>query len=372
MIGVGAKPTIRDVAARAGVSVATVSRVFNNKEGVGGDVRRRVLALADEMGYQPSPSARRLAEGRSDSLGFLVRYHRVLHAQDPFYSSILYAAEAVACRHGFHVVPLLVGESPLEQLQREISAGRFAGFLAAGPEVPDSLLETIRNRSTPLVLVDNRPDAGSGPPAVSSDDQAGARLVVEHLLAHGYTDLACFTGPLSWPSSRDRYSGYAVAVQAHQARGGDRVVSVGETTAASGYEAFQRLWRASGGRAGLPQALFCVNDAMALGASRAAREKGLHLPEELAVVGFDDVPMAAEARPALTTVHIDTERIGSLAAEQLLRQLESGRVESTFTLVLVPVELVVRASCGCSVAQRETVGTPAGARSGGWQGRSVH
>ncbi|MBE3576981.1 MAG: LacI family DNA-binding transcriptional regulator [Limnochordales bacterium] len=347
-----ARRTIRDVAAEAGVSVATVSRVLNDKEGVGEKTRARVLAAAARLGFVPNDSARRLTSAQPDSFGFIVRYHRVRRNEDPFYSAVLYAASAELGRHGYQLVPLPVGEMEAEHLRRLVGSGRLGGFLLAGPEVPAELVREVAAQGLPLVLIDNRDPELPNTPVVAGDDQGGAAQAVQHLLTHGYRRFACLCGPLTWPSSRNRYFGYAGALALAGAEGGARVVSMPETTEASGYQALLRLLeevRTTGEP--MPQALFCANDAMALGALRAAKDQGFRIPQDLAIVGFDDVAMAAEATPPLTTVRVFTDRIGVAAARVLLGMV-AGDVAAppvAGQTVLVGTELVVRQSCGCTV-----------------------
>lgn len=351
--------TIRDVAAEAGVSVATVSRVLNGKGGVGDAARERVLAAASRLGFVPNDSARHLTSARPDSFGFIVRYHRVRRNEDPFYSAVLYAASAELGRHGYHLVPLPVGEIDAEHLQRAVAGGRFGGFLLAGPEVPAGLVRQVAVQGLPLVLIDNRDPELPGIPVVAGDDQGGAIQAVQHLLAHGYRRFACLSGPLEWPSSRSRYFGYAGALALAGAEGVTRVVSMPETTEASGYQALLHLLedsRATG--VPVPEAIFCVNDAMALGALRAARERGVGVPADLAIVGFDDVAMAAEATPALTTVRVFTDRIGVAAARVLLGMVAGDDAmarSGAGVTVLVGTELVVRRSCGCGCTGQPAV-----------------
>lgn len=361
--------TIRDVAAKAGVSVATVSRVLNGKGGAGEATRGRVLAAASSLGFVPNASARRLTSARPDSFGFIVRYHRVRRNEDPFYSVVLYSASAELGRRGYHLVPLPVGEMELDHLLRMVAGGRFGGFLLAGPEVPVELARQVAAQGLPMVLIDNRFQEMPDVPAVAGDDQGGAVQAVQHLLGHGYRRFACLSGPLEWPSSRSRYSGYASTLALAGAEGVARVVEMHETTELSGYQAFSRLWEECQKEGEpVPEAIFCVNDAMALGALRAARENGLEVPRDVAIVGFDDVAMAAEARPALTTVRVFTDYVGAVAARILLEMVERGRdahrgegVDGRFPgspvgigeTVLVGTKLVVRQSCGCAAVLDE-------------------
>lgn len=332
-----AKVNIRDVAKTAQVSVATVSRVLNDKPGVGEATRERVLEVAKQLGFVPNHTARGLSGRRTDCIGFVVRYHREIADHDPFYSAIMVGAEWELRKHQLHLIPVTVGESADEAILQSVQAGRFDGFICAGPEISASLILRLVGWGYPTVLVDNRLKHARLS-AVMSDDRVGAKEAVAHLISHGHQRIACLSGPLDWPSNRERYEGYVQAMQ--DAGAGNRVciVSRGETTIHSGYDAMSEALQIG------ISAVFCANDAMALGAIRRIREANVSVPAGVAVVGFDDIFLAEHCDPPLTSVRVHKERMGLLAARRLCDVISGNDLPET---TLVGCDLVVRSSCGC-------------------------
>ena len=230
---------------------------------------------------------------------------------------------------------------------RVVRERRVDGAVLAGPDIPSALVLSMVQRGLPIVLVDNALER-TPLDCVLCDNLEGARSAVQHLLSHGYRLVAFAGGPLSWLSTRERREGY---IDAMRERGlEDKCLAVHEdaTTVLTGIAAGRTLL----GMEERPEAVFAVNDAMALGVIRAAREVGLRVPEDLAVVGFDDISMAESAHPPLTTVRIAKEMMGEIAARRWL-DLVGGARGATGGVVpvksVVGTSLVVRASCGCAL-----------------------
>lgn len=333
--------TQREIAERLGVSVATVSRALNDQPGVSPEVRARILETARKMGYRPNVPARSLATATTQTVAFIV--HKAGHAvnDDPFYPIIMAGAEAYLSRHGYHILLSTLsdeemarpGEFPLVQ-QRVVD-----GLILAGPEIAPSFIIRLLTAGVPLVLVDN---CLSQTPVdcVLNDDEGGAYAATRHLLDHGHTVVAFLSGPKGWVSNRERARGYTRAME--EAGLEPLIFYEQETTIASGERALRQALAA---RPDIT-AIFAVNDAVAIGAIRAAKALGRSTPGDLCVVGFDDISWAEMNDPPLSTVHVFKRRMGELAAQRLLDSIQNPDAPPAKTLVAT--ELVLRRSCGHS------------------------
>lgn len=335
------KPRIKDIAEQLGVSIASVSRALNDKPGVAADLRRRVLELAAELDFTPNMAARSLNAARTGAVAFVVHQHGFPLTGDPFYFVMLRAVERALSKHGYHVMVATVGEQEERRTEelRLVSERRVDGVILAGPDLSASMALLAIRRGLPVVLVDNALERTSSD-SVLCDNREGARTAVEHLLSHGYERVAFVGGPMAWLSTRERQAGYREAM--HEAQLETDVVHEPATTIGTGLSAGRKLFAAVDRR---PRAVFAVNDAMALGVIRATREAGLKVPDDVAVVGFDDIDMAEVADPPLTTVRIAKELMGELAARQLLELIRTERKSPVKSVVATT--LIVRNSCGC-------------------------
>jgi LacI family transcriptional regulator len=203
----------------------------------------------------------------------------------------------------------------------------------------DPLFPKLLQDDIPFVLVGRHPDERVN--SIDVDNVGGARMAVEHLIRLGHTRIATITGPLTMSHGEDRLVGYRRALEAHQLAVDERLIVEGDYTEASGSLGAQRLLPAS------PTAIFVASDVMAIGAFKTLREAGLRVPEDVALVGFDDVPIAAAIEPALTTVRQPIEHLGSMAADLLLNSLASPpEAHAPAQRIILPTQLVVRESCG--------------------------
>lgn len=344
-----AKLRIKDIAARLGVSTATVSRALNDKPGVADDLRQRVHELAAELDFVPSTAARNLAGGRTGAVAFILHRQAFPLSSDPFYFLILQGAERELDRAGYHVVLSMVddkAEGGADDL-RVVRERRVDGLILAGPDLDPALVLSLAHIDLPAVLVDNAMER-TALNCVLCDDREGARSAVEHLIGHGYQRIAFVGGPISWLSTRERLKGYECAMNA----AGLPLQALHEnvTTVEAGLAAGRQLFAAQD----RPVAVYAVNDAVAIGVIRAAREAGLSVPAQVAVAGFDDVSFAASAEPPLSTVRVDKEIMGELAARRLLELIENR--QQPFCRIIVGTSLVIRQSCGCTTLGEEVRG----------------
>lgn len=326
--------TLRDVARIAGVSSATASRVLNGNPQVTEELRKRVEMAVAEVGYEP-PTARRTRPATLPPVVALV----VPHVSTPFYCEVLAGVEGEAFQQGFDLVFYTTeGRSHQNVIDRVLQAPQVAGLVVITPRHGEEELLSAHPEAPPVVVVDHR-NAGSPYPHVSVDNLRGAHEAVQYLLQQGYDDIAIITGPDTIQSSVDRVRGFMLALQdAGRSAEPDRIWP-GTFEQRSGYEAVaQRLARGEK----MPRALFCANDLMALGAVAALRDAGQRVPEDVAVMGFDDLPIAAAAVPGLTTMRQPAATMGAIAFRMVTR-LAAGETLETDRVIL-ETELVVRGS----------------------------
>jgi len=338
------KLRIKDIAERLGVSTATVSRAMNDKPGVSDELRDQVLKLAADLDFAPSMVARSLAGARTGAVAFILHRQAFPVSSDPFYFLIMQGAERELDRAGYHIVLSTVGNQPEDNDLRVVRERRVDGLILAGPDIHPSLVLSLSHRGLPMVFVDNALER-TPLNCVLCEDYEGARSAVEHLLGHGYKQISFVGGPTSWLSTRERQKGYEYAMKA--AGLSISVVHESVTTMEAGLAAGRKLFAGKD----WPRAVFAVNDAMAMGVMRAARETGLSVPAEVAVAGFDDISMAASTDPPLTTVRVNKEVMGELAARRLLELI--GDEQQPHCRMIVETTLIVRQSCGCVEVEEE-------------------
>lgn len=334
---------IGDIARRLGVSAASVSRALNDRPGVSEDLRQRILAAAQELDFAPNMAARGLATQRTQTVGLVLGKKETPLDADPFYPLITHSAEACLAQQGYHLILTTVDgtQAASSSALKLVREQRVDGLILAGPDISPSFILALRQSGLPCVLVDNSLQE-TPMDCVVSDDQAGAASAVQHLLEHGHRDVLCLSGPQEWASSRERSQGYLLAMQKAGLAARARVMTAPKTTIDTG----QALLRQAIDEGLRPTAIFAINDSMAIGAMRTAQVLGLRVPEDLAVIGFDDISWAEMATPPLTTVRIFKEEMGALAARRLLDLLAGA--SSVPVRSVVGTQLVVRRSCGCA------------------------
>jgi DNA-binding LacI/PurR family transcriptional regulator len=331
--------TQREIAERLGVSVATVSRALNDQPGVSPEVRARILDAAREMGYRPHVPARSLATSTTQTVAFAVHKAGQAVNDDPFYPIIMTGAEAYLSRHGYHILLTTLDDRTLARPEEfsVVRQGMIDGLILAGPDIAPAFIVGMLAANVPLVLVDNCLSQ-TAVNCVLNDDEGGAYTATRHLVDHGHTRIGFLSGPEEWISNRERARGYRRAME--EASLEPFIVYEGETTIASGERA---LRRALDIRPDLT-AIFAVNDSVAIGAIRAAAGLGRRTPDDLCVVGFDDISWAQMNDPPLSTVHVFKRRMGELAAQRLLDCIQNPGAAPA--KILVSTELILRASCG--------------------------
>ncbi len=328
--------TIKHVAREAGVSVATVSRVMNRSAQVAEGTRQAVLDVAARLGYSPHGAARSLITKRTSTLGVLLP-----DLYGEFFSEVIRGIDEAARRAGYHV---LVSSShadhhAIESVLRSMR-GRVDGLILM---IPDIRVKAVASRlpgGFPVVLMNCAGDS-DGHDSVSIANYEGAYAMSRHLIGRGHRRIAFIKGTEENHDAAERLRGYRAALRDARLPPDDRLEVAGDFSEASGYRAAADLGRLSP----RPTAIFASNDAMAVGALSALREARLRVPEDVAVAGFDDIPMARYVEPPLSSVRVDISALGIRAATLLLEAMQNPTGREARREIL-PTVLVVRRSCG--------------------------
>lgn len=331
--------SIRDVAREAGVSVTTISRVLNDLGPVAAETRRRVLQAIERLHYVPHRGARSLITRRTETVGVLLP-----DLYGEFFSELIRGIDQAARGSGYHVL-VSGSHSDLGEARAVLGAlrGRVDGLIVMSPDV-DALPVLERwGHTLPVVLL----NCGAGCrdfDAIAVDNYGGARALVRHLLGLGHRRVALIGGPAQNLDARDRARGWRDALAEAGCAPGPELA--GDFREASGYAAGLALRRA----VPRPTAVFAANDAMAVGCLSALREVGLRVPDDVALGGFDDIPIARYLNPPLTSVRVPIAELGGRAMQRLLTRFAGGG-ETAPRREIIPAELTVRASCGAAAGR---------------------
>jgi LacI family transcriptional regulator len=360
--------TLYDVARHAGVSIATVSRVLHGQGPVRGDTRARVRSAIDELGYVPDGAAQSLARNRKDVIGLVAVEHTGMKPDQYdiesmsllFYDEVMRGVELRIREKNWsllitflreedtHVAATLPEAEPLNSRLLALS-GKVDGLLVGEGIVAPLVLAKLARR-LPLVVVAGD-TAQRGVDIVSADNWSGAHALVEHLVVdHGRRRLFHIDGPAAAPDAKERRLAMQAVIEANP---GTTLVGSfsGLFSVMSGQEGTAAMLAGAGE---LPDALVCANDQMAIGALRTLAERGIRVPDDIAVVGFDDIFPASLCDPPLTTIHQPIRKLGEVACDRLTERITDPTLRPK--LELLPTELVLRSSCGCppgTVQRRE-------------------
>jgi LacI family transcriptional regulator len=341
--------TIRDVAREAGVSVATVSRVLNNSGPVRSETRVRITQVASRLNYTPNSAARSLSTRQTSTVGVLLP-----DLYGEFFSEVIRGIDQVVQAEGWH---LLVSSSHNERSAIEaalrVMRGRVDGLLVMSPDLDAQALTSNLPERLPVVLLNCEVDARTWD-TINIDNYAGAYAMARHLVWLGHRRIGLVTGPARNHDARERLRGCLAALAAAGLESRAEERAAGDFSEASGHAAALRLLELEP----RPTAIFAMNDSMAIGAVSALRERGVAVPADVSVVGFDDIPIARYVSPPLTTVRVSIPTLGERATQRLFEVLKCGggqqRVQE-----LLPTELVVRNSCAAVSAAAVDAPRPA-------------
>ena len=333
------KLTLDEIAKRAGVSRTTASRVLNNGPNVRPEVRERVQRVIAETGYRPHPVAQSLASQQSHVIGLVLPRRTEALFNDPYFPRLTQGI-AQACNDHDYTLALFMMQCEADEQKfypRISRKGLLDGIVIQVGQIGDGLITRLLASDVPTVVA-GRPLHHPNASYVDVDNITGAHTAVMHLLQLGHKRIGMITGEMRTTAALDRYTGYCKTLQEHDLPVDETLISEGYFTEIGGYEAMQRLLPHK------PDAVFIAADAMSLGALKAIYEAGLTVPQDIALVSFDDLPPATIARPQLTTVHQPVNAFGVTAVEMLLDILKNGNEPPR--QIILNTELVIRGSCG--------------------------
>lgn len=326
--------TIVDVAKEAGVSFATVSRVLNDGVNVKPEKRARVLSAVKRLGYTTNLQARSLRAGRSHVIGLLVR-----DLGTAYIGEIIRGVDRELAENKYDMMLYTTHQRQAQETAYVTALTRSMtdGLLLVLPRHPEAYLKTLRQKKFPYVLIDHQGIDERGP-AIGATNRAGAYDATRYLLALGHRRIGFITGSMELGCSLERLDGYRAALQDHGVKPDSELVREGDFTQPRGYAAAIELMTLPNP----PSAIFASNDVMAFGAMEAARERGQKIASDISILGFDDIPQAAQVHPPLTTIRQPLEEMGRRAAQMLLEIIENP--ERPAEKIELPTELVVRES----------------------------
>ncbi len=332
--------TVKDVAAKAGVSTATVSRVVNGHPRVGPEVRAAVTIAIEELGYVPNPSARSLMTHRTGSIGVVILESADRLFGDPFFGQLMLGISAALADRDRRLMLMLAPTRDEEaRIERFLTAEHMDGIVLVGPHGVDPLLRRLVKRGIPLV-VSGRPQDQRGVSYVDAQNRTGAEAAVAHLLASGRRRIATIHGTLDLPSASDRLEGYRDALRAAGHQPDPSLEADGEYRARTAAEAMRALLTSHPDL----DAVFVASDSMAIAAMQAIKDAGRRVPDDIAVMGFDDLPTGRETQPTLSTVRQPIEAMGREMVRLVLQQVDTPGTAAS--QVVFATELVLRGSTG--------------------------
>lgn len=333
--------TIKDVARVAGVSTSTASLALNDKPRVSKKTRAKVLKAAQMLDYHPNVIARGLVKRKTNNLALVIPHTAGYIFFSPYFVEVVRGISNTANSFGYRLMISIVSAEVEEKSAylQIIKEGFIDGLILLDVRLRDERILELKRENFPFVVI-GRDFTPKGVSYVDPDDVNGAFQAVRHLVSLGHKKIAFINGPSNYMVSFDRLEGYRKALAEAELSYNPNLVRHSDFTQESGYETMKEIIDNFSNFT----ALFAAGDLMAMGAIKAIKEKGLKIPEDIAVVGFDDIPAARFADPPLTTVRQPIYDIGALAAEVLIGILEGRRVKEDH--IIMPIQLIIRKSCG--------------------------
>ena len=333
--------TLEDIAKKAGVSRSTASRVVNDDPNVSDSVRRRVKQVILNTGYQPHAAARMLASHRSWMIGLVLPRTVSNFFTDPYFPRLTQGIAQACNQHNYTLGLFLLDTKEDEKriFPRISRKGLLDGIILQTAEKGDLLIERLVKSDFPVVIA-GRPFIPNGISYIDVDNVNAAHIAVSHLIQLGYKRIGTITGRMNRTYAIDRKEGYVKAITEQGWKVEEGLIALGDFSEEAGYKAMKQLLLVK------PDAVFAASDALAIGAIRAAREVGLHIPNDIAFVGFDDLPIASQSDINLTTVRQPIVQFGVQAVETLIDLIENGIKPARH--IIMDTELVIRESCGAS------------------------
>ncbi|MBC7333563.1 MAG: LacI family DNA-binding transcriptional regulator [Actinobacteria bacterium] len=332
--------TLRDIAIRTGFSVKTVSRALNNHPDISEETKNKILKVAEELSYRPNLIAKSLRQKKAFAIGYVIP-----DITNEFFGEVALAIESEFKKHNYSLLTSFTNSNPeleVEALKLLMSRQVDGIILATVGTTGNFIKEIVEGLKVPIVVIDNRVK-GYKTNVVLHDNVKGAYLLTQHLIKHGHKDIACISGPLLETSGKRRLEGYKNALTEAGIEIDEELIKVSDWKISGGYQSTLELFIDSHKK---PTAIFVGNSVMALGSLKALRELKLRVPEDIALVSFDNLRFTEATYPPLTTLKKVEDKIGVIASQMLLKKIKSKDL-ANIEEVLVDAELCIRESCGC-------------------------
>ena len=329
--------TLEDIAKESGVSRSTVSRVINGDDKVSASTREKVMAVISRVNFQPNLAARGLAAGRTNVLGLVIPAGVATIFTDPYFPILIQGVSA-ACNILQYTVMLWLAEPEFERrmISQILHNGLVDGVIVSSMLMDDPIVRSLHNSKMPFILVGRHPTLDVN--YLDVDNRLGGKEATQHLLRLGRKRVATVTGPQNMIPGYDRYQGYLEALHDRNVKFQPELVVEGDFSEMGGYSAMKKLLFHK------PDAVFVASDAMAYGAIRAIHEVSMKVPEDIAVIGYDDLPGSARMIPPLSSIRQPVHRLGYVATETLVDMIQHPTDQPRH--LILPTELVIRSSCG--------------------------
>lgn len=339
--------TINEIAKKAGVSIATVSRALNGSKSVRDETRQKIILLAKDLNYKPNPFARGLSKKQTDTIGVILP-----ELVDEFFTEIIRGIDEEAYRTNRFIM-LSSSHShrnTIETLLEFMNGRRVDGLIIMAPQISEDVTPIIRKSKRPVVML-NCPSDLDQIICFKIDNYQGALKITEHLIEHGYKKIGMIKGPDGNFDAEERFSGFKDALQRHDIAINTAMIVPGEFSIKSGYYGLLRLLSQNE----RPEAIFAANDMMAIGAYEAAKSTNISIPHDLAIVGFDDIFPSRLLSPRLTTVHVPIVELGTKAMRYLLKMIAKEVDPRESHLEEVSTGIVIGGSCGCTNLTNQSI-----------------
>ena len=328
--------TIKQIAEKANVSIATVSRALSGDSKVQEDTKKQVLKIAKQLNYNPNIIARNFAKGKSNIIGLVLP-----DISDEYFSEIIRSIDDTSYLNGYYTMVMSSHEnrSLIESINTMMGSGIVGGFILLIPFINNEIKKALRMGNIPFVLISGDDNIGDYD-IVTTDNYQSAIRMVKYLAGNGYKKIAFISGPPENNDASLRRKGFLDACSNFRIDVKKSWMINGNFTMESGERACSKLLSEKD----RPDVIFAANDMMALGCYKAVHTIGLKIPTDIAIAGFDDILISEYANPPLTTIKVDTDRIGKIAAERLIEKM-NGTISNTIQKKEIASELVIRSSC---------------------------
>ena len=330
--------TIKEVAKKAGVSIATVSRVFNNSPLVNRSTIEHVRNVARSLQYIPNASARNLSRRKTDAFGMILP-----DLFGEFFSEVIRGADQTAQKHSYNLL-LSSSHNNHKEIEEALNTmrGRVDGIIIMSPHISAETLNNNLPKTLPVILLNCVVEDDSFD-SIVIDNFSGAYQITDHLIRHGHRRIAVIKGAKDNYEADERLRGYRFALEKGGLESSIEIEFEGDFSEEAGYNLANKIIESSP----RPTAVFASNDSMGIGALKSFHDHGIAVPEDIALAGFDDIPIARYVKPSLTTIHVPMNEMGILGIERLISAVD-GKNTNKKEQIVFPTQLSIRESCGCS------------------------